>query len=179
MGAEAARVLDYAGGGYYGTAAPAQAPYVRPVAAPVEMPLPYEQARPRYRAKAAAMQSAPSVSLFAVFGAVFAGVLMIFVVLAQISYSELANETVRMSAQLNELTEQERRLEIQFENSIDMKRVEQYARNVLGMSRPDAEQVAVIRSMPIDSAEIVDSGGDGNSLDGFASFISSLLEYFK
>ena len=179
MGAEAARVLDYADSGYYSTAAPAQAPYVKPSPEPAEIPIPQERTRSRNRAKEAAAQGAQSLSVFAVFGSLFAGLLMILVVLAQISFSEIASETVRMNARLNELTEQERRLEIEFENSIDMKRIEQYARNVLGMSKPDIEQVAVIRSMPIDSAEILNSGADDtNSLSGFASFISSLLEYF-
>ena len=179
MAAEAARVLGYAGSDYYGTAAPAQAPYVGPVTRPADIPAPWEQTRQRERAKVSAVQSVQGVSMFAVFGTVFAGFLMVFVVLAQISYTEIASETVRLNAQLSELAEQERRLEIEFERAIDMKYVERYARDALGMSRPDADQIAVIRSIPIDSAEIISSGEDVGSLNGFGSFISSLLEYFN
>ena len=179
MAAEAARVLEYAGSDYYGSAAPAQAPYVGPMARPEDTPATWEQTRQRERAKEADAQSVPTVSMFAVFGTVFAGFLMVFVVLAQISYTEIASETVRLNAQLSELTEQERRLEIEFERAIDMKYVERYARDALGMSRPDADQIAVIRSIPVDSAEIISSGEDDGALSGFGMFISSLLEYFN
>ena len=187
MGAEAARVLDYSGSGYYGSAAPAEAPYARPLERPLErpadipadIPAPQERALPKERAKEAAAQAAPAVSLFALFGAVFAGILMILVVLAQISYSEIAGEIVRLNAQMDSLAEQERKLEIEFENAIDMKEVERYARDTLGMSRPDNSQAAIVRSLPVDSAEIIDPGRAEGRLKGLGPFISSLLEYFR
>ena len=179
MGAEAARVLDYAGSGYYGSAAPAEAPYARPFEEPEDIPAPHERTRSNERAKEAGAQAAPAVSLFALFGAVFAGVLMILVVLAQISYSEIAGEIVRLNAQMENLAEQERRLEIEFENAIDMKEVERYARDSLGMSRPDNSQAAIVRNIPVDSVEIIDASGAGGKLNGLGSFISSLLEYFR
>ena len=178
MAAEAARVLDYTGSGYYGSAAPARAPYMEPLEKPMDIPVPQERTQIKEKAKEAAAQKALSVSPFAVFGAIFVGILMIFTVLAQISFSEIASETVRLNVQFSELTERERRLEIEFESAIDMKEIERYARDVLGMSRPDADQVAVIRSMPTDNAEIMDSGEGANTLSGFGAFISSLMEYF-
>ena len=181
--AEAARVLDYLDSDYYGTAAPALAPYgqpyTEPVAPPAEEPTTREQTRPRERAREIAEQNAPAVSLFAVFGAVFVSILMIFVVLAQINYTELAGEIVRLNAQLSELIEEERKLEIEFENAIDMKEVEMYARDTLGMSKPDADQIAIIRSLPSDSAEILSNGGAENTLSGFGAFLQSLLEYLR
>jgi hypothetical protein len=104
---------------------------------------------------------------------------MLFVVLAQISYNEIASETVRLNAQLTELKEQERKLEISFESVIDIKEVERYARDTLGMSRPDADQVAIIQSIPIDRAVIIDSEGEEGILSGLGSFLSSLLDYFR
>ena len=181
MAAEAARVLDdydYTGSAYYGSAAPAEVPYVRPVAEPVDVPAPQEQTRSGEYAKEA-VQSAPAVSLFAIFGTIFAGILMIFVILAQINYNEIAGETVRLNTQLNELNEHERRLEIEFENVIDMKEVERYARDTLGMSKPGADQVAIIGGLPVDSAEIISNNDEGGSTGGLGSFITSLLEYFK
>ena len=179
MGAEAARVLDfYSGSGYYGSAAPAEVPYAEPVAIPVEIPVSQEQAGYGVRAREAAAQSTHIVSLFALFGAVLAGVLMIFVVLAQISYAELAGEKVRLNAQLIELAEQQRRLEIEFESAIDMKEIERYARDSLGMSKPETDHIAIVRSMPVDSAEIILNNSSEGVFNGFGSFISSLLEYF-
>jgi len=104
---------------------------------------------------------------------------MLFVILAQISFNEIAGETVMLNAQLSELAEQEKRLMIQFESVVDMKEVERHAKDVLGMSKPDAGQVAVIQTMRTDKATIVDSGGDKGALSGFGAFISSLMEYFN
>ena len=122
MGAEAARVLDYF-----------------PEAAPIPSEAPGVEERMRQREKAraeVAAQTKPMVSPFALFGSVLVTVLMIFVVLAQINYNEAAAETVRLNAQLTELTERHRALTITFESVISMKEVEQYARDVLGMSKP-------------------------------------------
>jgi hypothetical protein len=59
-----------------------------------------------------------------------------------------------------------------------MKEVEQYARDVLGMSRPDAHQIIVVNSLPGDRAEVIGVDERG-SLREFGSFISSLIDYFR
>jgi cell division protein FtsL len=140
----------------------------------------WEWARQRERSKkaAAAAKNVPTVSLFAVFGTILAAALMVFVVLAQISYNEVTSETVRLNTQLRSLTEQQRRLEITFESVVDMKMVEQYARDVLGMSPPEADQVAIMMSISLDKAEIVRGVEEESRLRGLGSFLSSLLEYF-
>ena len=82
--AEAARVLDTADEYFYGTAIPKGIVFEEPAVRPVEVPAAEERVRQRERARAATMaQELPSVSLFAVFGALFVGILMIFVLLAQ------------------------------------------------------------------------------------------------
>jgi cell division protein FtsL len=176
--AEAARVLEFPDDYIHGSAAPAGTRYAEPAPRPVETTMQDEWIRQRERARAAAaVKNAPAVSLFAVFGTVFAGFLMVFVVLAQITYNEIAAEAVRLNSQFAALSEQQRRLEITFESVIDMKEVERYARDVLGMSRPDADQVAIVYSVPRDRVEIL--RGEGDSLREFGSFISSLLEYLR
>jgi len=178
--AEAARVLEFPDDYIQGSAAPAGVGYDEPRVRHVDDPMLEERHRLRERAKAeAAMENAPSISLFAVFGSIFAGVLMIFVVLAQISYNEIASEAVRLNTQLQALTEQQKRLEITFESVIDMKEVEMYARDVLGMSRPDSDQIAVIHHAPLDRIEIIGNDVEDNALREFGSFVTSLLEYFK
>jgi cell division protein FtsL len=180
MGAEPARVLEFPEDYIHGSAAPAAAGYAEPRARPVEAPMQEELFRQREKARAAAAaQNAPAVSLFAIFGTLFAGFLMIFVVLAQINYNEIAAETVRLNAQFAALTEQQRRLEIEYESAINMKEIEMYARDVLGMSRPAVDQVTVIYTVPGDRAEVIGSGAEEDSLREFGSFISSLLEYLR
>jgi len=176
MGAEPARVLDFPDDYLYGSAAPAGA------AGLAELPeietAPGERVRTKEKTDAAP-QHATRVSLFAVFGSLFAGVLMVFVVLAQISYNEIAGETVSLNAQYADLTQQQRRLEITFESVIDMKEIERYARDVLGMSRPETDQVTMTYNASGDRVEVLPGGDDKSPLHDLGSFISSLLEYFK
>jgi len=179
MAAEAARVLDFENEYYYGSAAPAREVFDEPAARPVEIPIPRERTLERQRARAAAAaQSVPGISLFAMLGSLFTAALMVFVMLAQISYNEAAAETVRLNTQLVELSEQQRRLEITYESVVDIKEVERYARDVLGMSKPDADQLIIIPRVPDDRAEVIERD-DENSLNGLGAFISSLMEYFK
>ena len=179
MAAEAARVLEFDDEYFYGTAAPAREVFDIPAARPVEIPIPEERTRQRQKQRAAvAAQSVPGVSMFAVFGAFLAAALMVFVMLAQISYNEIADETVVLNAQLQMLTEQQRRLEITFESVIDMKEVERYAKDVLGMSKPDADQISIIHSTPSDMAEVI-GGSEESALDGLGGFLSSLMGYIK
>ena len=179
MAAEAARVLDYEYTYNYGAAAPAIETFPESAPAPQEIPSVDERIRQRERAReAAAFRSLPGLSLFSVAGALFAAVLAVFMILAQINYNEAVAETARLNTQLNELSDQQRRLEITFESVLDMKEIERYARDVLGMSKPESYQLAVVHSATGDRAEVL-SGSEVNNLRGFGSFLSSLLEYFK
>ena len=180
--AEAARVLEFPEDVVFGAAAPAREIYAQPGAGPVELPIPRELpeqgTRTRTRTGAEA-DKAHGISILTLFGSVFTAALMVFVVLAHVNYNEVTNETVRLRAQLEKLTEQESKLEIAYESVIDMKEVERYAKDVLGMSAPDAGQVSIIQSVSDDKVEIINDGSKGNALRGFGSFISSLLEGFR
>ena len=178
--AEAARALEFEDFYTHGSAAPAGAEYAEPAARPAGIPLPQERQRQRQRAEEVAVrQRMPAISPFAIFGSAFVAILMTFAVLAQINYNEVAGEAVRLNAQLSVLEAKEKRLEITFESVVDMKEIERYARDELGMSRPMVEQVAVIQSMQIDKAEIIGSEESEDALEGLGSFLSSLAEYFK
>jgi len=179
MAAEAARVLDFDNEYYYGSAAPAREVIDEPSATPVEIPIPRERTLQRQRERAiAAAKNVPGVSLFAIIGTLIAASLMVFVMLAQINYNEAAAEAVRLNAQLLELSEQQKRLEITYESVIDMKEIERYARDVLGMSKPEADQIAIIHRMPDDMAVVIDESEE-SSLHGLGEFMSSLMKYFK
>jgi len=177
--AEAARVLDYEDRYNYGSAAPARETFPEPDLTPQESPGAREWARQRERERIAeALENLPGVSVFAILGSVVITVMMIFVLLAQINYNEAVSEHARLSAQLSGLTEQQKKLEITFESVLDMKEVERYARDVLGMSKPESYQLAVVHSAASDKAEVLLTP-EGDSLRDFGSFISTLLEYFK
>jgi len=103
---------------------------------------------------------------------------MVFVVLAQINYNETAAESVRLSMHINDLSERYRALELSFESAVEIKEVERFARDELGMSRPDAGQIIIISSTPRDSAVII-SHGDDRGIQGFGNFLKSLTDYFR
>ena len=176
-----ARALNYY---TYGSAAPTIQAMVDAETRRVEKPAPKtsvakERVRQRERIKAtAAEKTAPGISIFAIFGALFVSVLMVFVVLAQINYNETAAESVRLSIHLSELSERHRALELSFESAVDIKEVERFARDELGMSRPDAGQIIVISSTPRDTAIVLNTGEE-RGVQGFGNFLRSLTEYFR
>jgi len=140
-----------------------------------------ERIREREKSKAKAaddVKSVPGISVFAILGTLFIAVLMVFVVLAQINFNETAAESVRLSIHLAELSERHRALELSFESAVDIKEVERFARDELGMSRPDAGQTIMISTAPRDSAIIIDSGED-RGIQGFGNFLKSLTDYFR
>jgi len=175
--AEAARVLDYEKYNH-GSAAPARE-YAPGTARPVETPRPQERTGQRSKVKTAPQtQSQPGVSLFAIVGAMVVAVLMFLVILAQISYSQIATENARLGAQLTSLNEQHRRLEITFESVMDMSAIEAYARDVLGMTRPRVGQTLVIYGSGTDRAQVL-APPEQSTIRDFGAFISSLFDILR
>jgi len=127
---------------------------------------------------AVAEKTFPGISVFAVLGTLFVSVLMVFVVLAQINFNEAAGETARLNNHLIQLNERHKVLELAFESVIDIKEVERFARDELGMSRPEAGQVLSISTTPRDTAIVFDPG-EVRGVQGFAAFLKSLTEYFN
>jgi hypothetical protein len=120
------------------------------------------------------------VSLFAVAGIAVVAALMVFVVLAHVKFNEISSETVTLQARLEELTEEERKLKISYEDVFDVNEVEAYATNVLGMTKLGQDQITTISSDNQDKAVIVDDGGDGSDTkESMGSFLASLVAYFK
>jgi len=126
----------------------------------------------------AAAKTVPGISVFAVLGTLFVSVLMVFVVLAQINFNETAGETARINMQLSELADRYKALELAFESVIDIKEVERFARDELGMSRPETDQLVIISATPRDSA-IVFNNGQERGMQGFGTFLRSLTGYFR
>ncbi len=152
-------------------------------AAPEKQPAQKPAARPESRPASRQAQKAQryyGVSLFAVAGFAVVAVLMVFVVLAHVRFNEISAETVALQAQMEELTEQERKLQITYEDIFDVNEVESYATNVLGMTKPGQDQIAVISAESQDKAVIVENSGDGSDTnENMASFLASLVSYFK
>jgi cell division protein FtsL len=141
---------------------PAQSPKARPAQQQVRKPQRYY-----------------GISLFAVTGFVVVAALMVFVVLAHVKFNEISAGTVELQERLDKLTEEERKLKIEYEDIFDVNEVEEYATNVLGMTKPSQDQIAAVSAEAQDKAVIVDDGDDGAGKENMASFLASLVAYFK
>jgi len=151
----------------------------RIAAPPVQRPPVKERLRRFGNAGAAVVaKKVPGISFFAAIGALIISFLMVLVVLAQINYNEAASESAITDAQLRVLTEKHRTLELAFERSIDIKEVERFAKDELGMSRPDAAQIILISAEPRDRATVINTEEE-RATQGFGEFVKSLTEYFK
>jgi cell division protein FtsL len=129
---------------------------------------------------AARAQKSYGVSLFAVTGFIVVAVMMVFVLLAHVRYNEITSETIRLQARLDELTELERKLMIEYEKAFDIIDVEQYATNVLGMSKPDESQISVVKTTADDKAVVVSrEKHETQRPESIVTFLASLVSYFK
>jgi cell division protein FtsL len=143
------------------------------------------KAEPRAVKKSAAKtaqraQKSYGVSLFAITGFVVVAVMMVFVLLAHVRFNEVTSEAVRLQARLDELNDQERKLKIDYENAFDVYAVEQYATNVLGMSKPSESQMGAMQLAVYDKAVVVSSENKESDVsESMVTFLASLVSYFK
>jgi len=179
-GSTAAQADAVTAGAVAGTADARADAETRRIAAPlVQRPPVKERLQRLGNAGAAAVaKKVPGISFFAVAGTLIVSFLMVLVVLAQINYNEAASESARTDIQLRVLAEKHRTLELAFERSIDIKEVERFAKDELGMSRPDAAQIILISTEPRDSATAIITEEERGA-QGFGEFVKSLTDYFK
>ncbi|MCF0120231.1 MAG: hypothetical protein HUJ65_01220, partial [Oscillospiraceae bacterium] len=83
-----------------------------------------------------------------------------------------------LAEELEELTENERRLHIEYEKVFDINEIERYATAELGMTKPSASQIFTVDVTPPDKAEVLaaDRGAE-HPVREFFSFLKSLTEY--
>ena len=176
--ASTSAALKYASAANYGygaAAAPEYAPDI-PRRREEEQPEAIPTARPRENARAVAQGY--SISLFSIFGTALVLVMLMFVVLAHISFDTTLDQNLQLEKRLAALSMQETKLQIEFERAFDLNEIERYAIEELGMVKPAANQVSIIESAPLDRAVVL-SPEKEEGIRGFGSFLSSLLEYFK
>lgn len=138
---------------------------------------PVQRTAPKAAQKA---QKAYGISLFAVAGFALVTVMMVFVLLAYVKYSEITNDTVQLQARLDTLTAEERKLKIAYEDAFDVNEVASYATNVLGMTKMTDTQVATVDTGAADKAEVVGTPSDNTvGQSGITTFLMSLVAYFK
>ncbi len=122
-------------------------------------------------------QSYYSISLFSIFGFAAVVVMMVMLLMTYVSYTAAAAGTVELRSQVEELTEEQRKLTIQYEEAFDINEVEAYATTKLGMDKPADNQITNIDTHAENRAVVVNN--DDDSAGGLSNLISSIVEYFK
>ena len=86
--------------------------------------------------------------------AVAAACLLIKTLFVRIELTQQNDINVELEAQLNELEEEKRRLQIEYESQIDLAELEDRAENELGMQKPNGSQTIEIDTDTQDKALI-------------------------
>lgn len=86
--------------------------------------------------------------------AIAAACLLIKTLFVRIELTEQNDINVELEAQLNELEEEKRRLQIEYESQIDLAELEERAENELGMQKPNGSQTIEIDTDTQDKALI-------------------------
>ena len=138
-----------------------------------------EKTKTRARAKAKAAAQGQYVSVFSIAGAVFAVALFVLVIFSYIQLNEISYQSAELKNKISQLTEEETKLQIAYEETFDIDNVEAYATGVLGMTMPSAAQSVDVSSKLEDKAEIlkVEDSNSVNVISEIGSMLSSALEY--
>jgi len=124
--------------------------------------------------------TAQAISPVAVVGYLIAAALLIFSLLARVQLTAASDECVALESSLAELQDQQSKLLIAYESSINLPEIEDYAVNVLGMQKPRSDQVYYISGSVQDKAVVLaDTEEDVGFVDRVGDFLSSLAEYFR
>ncbi|MCD7844366.1 MAG: cell division protein FtsL [Oscillospiraceae bacterium] len=83
----------------------------------------------------------PRVSAAAVVGYLCVTVLCVMLMLAQIQLMELSDTAADLESQISELETEKDKLTAEYETTFNLKDVEEYAENVLGMQEPQEDQI--------------------------------------
>lgn len=90
---------------------------------------------------------------------------------------ELTREVNSVSAKLEEAQGENVRLNMQLDSMISLEKVENYAKNDLGMTKVEGYQIEYIDLTGADGVTV--SGGKSAAPSGETSFVEKLMEYLK
>lgn len=134
-----------------------------------------ERARTRSREKA---RQGQYISVFAVVGTMAVVVMVFLVILSYIQLAVTTDEISALESQLGELNEEQTTLKVEHDSTFNLREVEDYARNVIGMTEPAEGQIFYLESDIEDRAVILDQKAvkDFGILSAITSFFSSIVE---
>lgn len=110
--------------------------------------------------------------------AVAIALLMVAGLLERVELTRKSDINVQLGDELSELKEENRRLQIEYESGIDLSEIEDYAKNVLGMQKPNIEQITEIDTEPQNKIVLTGGSEGGEQADKTGKPIGCITEYF-
>jgi cell division protein FtsL len=180
--------MDYAENAVYGnvaydlsTAAGYAIPRERTANPPLERPREKVREREQVRTRTAAKeQTAFGVPVLGIFGIAIAAVMMVFVLFGYVQLAEISGEMGSLNSTISTLNEENAKLKVAYESTFNLNEIEDYAVNVLGMTKLADSNVTRFDIVKADKASILSEDDSTNGiLAGIESFFDTVREYFK
>ena len=124
-------------------------------------------------------QAKQGVSLFSAIGFVIVAVLMVFVLLGNIRLTEISYSMKETRSRIAALEQERDQLGVKYETTFNLNELRAYAIENLGMTEAGAVQTISIANVSEDKAVILDGATREGVISKAASFLTSLLEYFR
>ena len=139
-----------------------------------------EDVRPDARQAAVVVRNHQGVSIVSLLGAAVALVLLTMMLLAQIRLTDISDTAARLEDQIAELELERDKLTVEYETTFNLKEVEQYAVDVLGMQEPDSQQIFYLTGVASADKAVVITKDDTDMFSlGVADILSSIKAYFS
>ncbi len=138
-----------------------------------------EDARPDVR-RSVLVKNHQGLSLLSMLGAAAAVVLLTMMLLAQIRLTDISDTAARLEDQISALELERDKLTVEYETIFNLKDVEQYAVDVLGMQEPDSQQVFYLTGVASADKAVVIEKDDADMFSlGVADLLASVKAYFS
>lgn len=120
-----------------------------------------------------------SVSPAAIVGSICVVVLVVLLLLAQIQLVNASNDAAALESRITELEAERDKLTAAYETTFNLKEIEDYAVNELGMQTPGEEQVYYLTNVSAaDRAVVITHEDPGLVSFGLEDILASLQAYF-
>lgn len=136
------------------------------------------RAREQARAQEEAKRQVFGIPLLTIVGVAVAAVMLVTVLMGYIRLAAISGQISEVRSSIEELTERDEALKLQYEMTFDMDAVETYAVNILGMTKldPETQSCVIYRS---DKAEILAEDETASLTSRILGFLKSIPEYFS
>lgn len=176
---------DYASAGYYEDTAAPRRRSARPVREPARRVREWIRENPEDLAQDEAIDARPisrrgqGVSLATVAGFALAALLLVVLLLCHIRMTALSDAAAASQARLEELVEQQRKLQARYEEVFTLSEVERYATQELGMQKPRAGQITYLEGLGGEDRAVVIVPEEKNGLiSELTLMLDSIRSYF-